>query len=129
MVRVIKDMKILERVLSELEPCFCLRLNKKSVEEWKTNGNFAFIKSQITELHDLAFACTELDLGNESESCICSYYFITTTDSLARRIEQMLSYLLFDDKRIPLYKCTESGDCRTKNGAPIKGEIKVCPLI
>ncbi len=96
-----------------------LALDFETVEEWKRNGNFAFIKSQLAGLHNLKFACTRTTNR-------CYYYFIPPTEKLSDRIMSLLIELYYHDKKQPLMKTdihhnSEKVPCEL-------GEVSMCPL-
>lgn len=74
-----------------------LNLDFETIEKWKKNGNFAFIKSQLSGLHNLKFACVRMEDR-------CCYYFIPPTEKLSERITSLLRELYDQDKKQPLMK-------------------------
>ena len=121
----ITDKSVLERIVHSTESNIVrVRLPPDKIEQWKQEGYFRHIRSQLQNIHGLKFGCTQDDNGQ------CEYYFILPSKELKNRVYHMLNCLWEQKQKSQLVKCKpvypeEKGDTRIGN---IYGQAKACSL-
>jgi len=91
------------------------------IEQWKQNGYFRHIKSQLQNVHGIKFACSQHEKG-------CEYYFILPSKALKNRVYHMLNTLYTFKKKEPLVNMkTDLKDtgCQIEH---VSGQVKACML-
>lgn len=121
MVEQIYDEKALIRELTiHGEMSLTLTLEKEAIEEWKRNGNFAFLRKELINLPKVKFACVQFE-----DEC-CSYHFILNTKELAGRVLTMMREMYAFNKHVSLVKCYSAS---LGDGSPVgRGTVKACSL-
>ena len=131
MVEQITDKEQLEQLIYEIQ-CSNLkakgfwtmaRLQPEVIEQWKREGYFRHIKSQLQNVHGIKFACSQDDDG------ACEYFFILPSRELKNRVYHMLNTLWVLKKKEPLVRCRtvyeSNGNSRIEE---VHGQVKACPL-
>lgn len=121
----ITDKSVLERIVHSTESNIVrARLPPEKIEQWKQEGYFRHIRSQLQNIHGLKFGCTQDDNGT------CEYYFILPSKELKNRVYYMLNDLWEGKQKEPLVKCKpvypEERE-GTRIGS-VHGQAKACSL-
>ncbi len=112
---------LLEELKNHNRMSIVFTLDSEEIEEWKQNGNFAFIKKELINLPKAKFACVQYKDGR------CSYHFILNTKKLTGRVLTMIRKIFERNEHVSLVRCDHIYEYGNRMDSTC-GLIKACPL-
>jgi hypothetical protein len=97
-----------------------LNIPHEHIQSWIDDGQFAFIKKELTQYYNLKFGC----LKNETS---CQYLFVVNPDAIIR-LRNFFDSLIVEERQ-PIYKLSSSKRINNfHRSVPLTGSYNACPL-